>query len=281
MRMGRGIKPAESQLRQVRSDLPQRVAAWRAVIRPGDMADRILDRDKHPQWQGQRTKMVYSFPTNETLWTRYAELRAESLRAERGLADATEFYRRHREAMDEGAAVAWAERFNHDELSAIQHAMNLKLQDERAFWAEYQNEPLPEDTGEQDDLSADQIAAKINRLGRHEVPIGCNHLTMFIDVQQALLFYVVAAWESDFTGYIIAYGAHPEQNRAHYAARDAQPTLAQAAPGAGLEGSIYAGLDALTQNYLSREFHRDDGAAMRIERCLSDANWGLSTDVVY
>ena len=47
--------------------------------------------------------------------------------------------------MDDGAVVAWPERFNHDELSAVQHAMNLRLQDERAFWAEYQNEPLPED----------------------------------------------------------------------------------------------------------------------------------------
>ena len=28
------------------------------VIRPGDMADRILSRDHHPQWQGQRTRMV-------------------------------------------------------------------------------------------------------------------------------------------------------------------------------------------------------------------------------
>lgn len=251
------------------------------VIRPGDMADRILDRDKHPQWQGERTKMIYAFPANEKLWDRYAEIRAESLRAERGLADATEFYRQHQVEMDEGASVAWAERFNHDELSAIQHAMNLKLQDERAFWAEYQNEPLPEDTGEQEDLSADQIAGKVNRLGRGEVPIGCNHLTMFVDVQQTLLFYVVAAWEDDFTGYIITYGAHPDQNRAHFTARDAQPTLATAASGAGLEGSIYAGLDTLTQKYLAREFRRDDGAAMRIERCLVDANWGLSTDVVY
>jgi hypothetical protein len=41
------------------------------------------------------------------------------------------------------AAVAWPERFNHDEFSAVQHAMNLKLQDERTFWVEYQNEPLP------------------------------------------------------------------------------------------------------------------------------------------
>ncbi|WP_460167035.1 terminase gpA endonuclease subunit [Thermostilla marina] len=251
------------------------------VIRPGDMADRILDRDKHPQWQGERTKMVYQFPTNEKLWQRYAELRAESFRRGGHGEEATEFYRANREAMDEGAVVAWPERYNHDELSAIQHAMNLKLQDERAFWAEYQNEPLPEEVPEEDDLTAEKIAAKINRLGRGEVPVGCNHLTMFVDVQQTLLFYVVAAWEDDFTGVVIDYGAYPDQRRAYFTARDAQPTLSQVAKGAGLEGSIYAGLEALTHNYLGREWRRDDGAAMRIERCLVDANWGQSTDVVY
>ncbi len=136
------------------------------VIRPEDMADRILDRNKHPQWQGERTKMVYSFPTNEALWTKYAEIRADSLRAERGLVDATEFYGQHREEMDVGASIAWPERFNYDELSAIQHAMNLRLQDERAFCAEYQNEPLPEETPQEDELTIDQVAAKTNRLQR-------------------------------------------------------------------------------------------------------------------
>ncbi len=38
--------------------------------------------------------------------------------------------------------------------------MNLKLQDEAAFFAEYQNEPLPVDSAECDDLTADQIAGK-------------------------------------------------------------------------------------------------------------------------
>jgi hypothetical protein len=251
------------------------------VIRPDDMADRILGRDKHPQWQGERTKMVYSFPTNEALWARYAEIRAESLRAERGLTDATEFYRQHREEMDVGALIAWPERFNHDELSAIQHAMNLKLQDERAFWAEYQNEPLPEETPQEDELTVDQVAAKTNRLKRGDVPVGCNHLTMFVDVQAALLFYVVVAWEDDFTGYVIDYGAYPDQRRPYFTLRDAQPTLSQVAKGAGLEGSIYAGLEELTNHCLGREWHRDDGANMRIERCLIDANWGSSTDVVY
>ncbi len=32
------------------------------VVRPDDLADRILDREKYPQWQGERTKMAYAWP---------------------------------------------------------------------------------------------------------------------------------------------------------------------------------------------------------------------------
>ena len=251
------------------------------VIRPSDMADNILDRDKHPEWNGERTRMVYSFPTDEKLWERYAELRAEGMRNGDGGKAATDFYRENRNAMDAGAAIAWPERFNHDELSAIQHAMNLKLQDEAAFFAEYQNEPLPAETIDDDLLTADQVAAKTNGMQRGEIPLSCNHLTMFIDVQQKMLFYVVAAWEENFTGYVVDYGGFPDQQRAYFTLRDARQTLAASAKGTGLEGSIYAGLDTLTRDYLGREWKRDDGAAMRIERCLIDANWGHSTDVVY
>ncbi len=251
------------------------------VIRPSDMADNILSRDKHPEWNGQRTKMVYAFPANEKLWQQYAEVRAESLRAERHGEEATDFYGVNREAMDEGAVIAWPERFNHDELSAIQHAMNLKLQDEAAFFAEYQNEPLPAATAQDDELTADQIAAKFNRLRRSDVPIGCSHLTMFVDVQASILFYLVAAWEDDFTGYVIDYGTYPDQKRAHFTLRDVRQTLPIVTAASGLEGAIYAGLDRLTRDRLNREWRRDDGAMLRIERCLVDANWGSSTDVVY
>ena len=251
------------------------------VVRPDDMADRLLDRDKHPQWQGERTKMVYSFPTNEALWSKYAEVRAEGLRNDRGIVAATEFYRQHRAAMDEGATVAWSERHNPDELSAIQHAMNLRLQNEVAFWSEYQNEPLPEEQADDDLLTADEIAAKVSGLRRGEVPIGCTHLTMFIDVQAKALFWLVAAWEDDFTGNVIDYGTEPDQKAAYFTLRDIRRTLALAAPRAGLEGSIYAGLERLTDAALGREWRRDDGAMVRIDRCLIDANWGQSTDVVY
>ncbi len=251
------------------------------VIRPGDMADNILDRDRHPEWNGERTKMVYAFPTNESLWQRYAEIRAEGFRNGDGGSAATEFYRSNQAAMDEGAIIAWPQRYNHDELSAIQHAMNLKLQDEAAFFAEYQNDPLPEETVVDGMLSADEVAKKVNRLERGCISIAANHLTAFIDVQQKLLFYLVAAWEDNFTGYIVDYGCYPDQRRAYFTLRDARQTLETQAIGTGLEGSIYTGLEALTTQLLDREWKRDDGAAMKINRCLIDANWGHSTDVIY
>jgi len=140
--------------------------------------------------------------------------------------------------------------------------MNLKLQDEAAFFAEYQNEPLPEAQVGQNELTADQVAGKTNGLERGAVPVNCHHLTMFIDVQQNLLFWVVAAWEADFTGYCVDYGEYPDQQRPYFTLRDARRTLSEAAPGTGLEASIYAGLKALTMDYLGREWRRDDGAAL-------------------
>lgn len=251
------------------------------VIRPDDMADRILDRDKHPQWQGERTKMVYLFPKNEKLWEQYEKILSESLRADMGISQATEFYLAHREAMDEGAKIAWPERFNHDEVSAIQHAMNLKFQDEAAFWAEYQNEPMPDDDLFLDMLTPDQIIAKVNAYPRGRIPSSATHLTAFIDVQQKLLFYAVVAWGDDFSGYVVDYGEYPDQKRPYFTLRDAKLSMALYAKGAGLEGSIYAGLEKLTEQLLGREWMTDSKVQMKVERCLIDANWGQSTDVVY
>ncbi len=252
------------------------------VVRPDDLADRILDREKHPQWQGERTKMVYSFPANEALWTRYAELWRDGMRADRGIAEATEFYRANRGAMDDGAVIAWTERHNPDELSAVQHAMNLKLdRGEAAFWAEYQNEPLPEEQADNELLAVDQIMAKLNGHRRGEVPAAATHLTMFVDVQGKALFWLVAAWESDFTGYVLDYGTEPDQKVEYFTLRDVRRSLAMAAPRAGIEGAIYAGLERLTEAKLGREWQRDDGAQVRVDRCLIDANWGQSSDVVY
>lgn len=251
------------------------------IIRPGDMADIILNRNTHPDWNGEKTKMIYEFPKNMKLWDEYAEIRAEALRTDGNIQAATDFYLANREAMDEGAVVSWEARFNHDEISALQHAMNLKLQDEAAFQAEYQNDPLPEDLSDDTLLSVDEICGKVNGIARYRVPLACDRLTMFIDVQKTLLFYTVVAWTEDFTGAVIDYGAWPDQHRRQFSLADANPTIQSTFPKAGFEGGLYSALTRLADEYLGREWEREDGAVLKIERALIDANWGQSTDIVY
>ena len=251
------------------------------IIRPGDMADIILNRNTHPDWNGEKTRMVDKFPINMKLWEEYAEIRADALREEGNFQRATDFYLANKEAMDAGAVVSWEARYNHDEVSALQHAMNLKLQDEAAFQAEYQNDPLPEDTFDESLLSVDEICGKINGIVRGKVPLYCDKLTMFIDVQKALLFYTVIAWADDFTGAVIDYGAWPDQHRRQFSLADANPTIHSKFPKAGFEGGLYSALTKLTDDYLGREWEREDGALLKIEKALVDANWGQSTDIVY
>ena len=251
------------------------------IIRPGDMADIILNRNTHPDWNGEKTRMVYRFPTNMKLWEEYAEIRAEALRTEGNFQKATEFYLANREAMDAGAEVSWEARFNHDEVSALQHAMNLKFQDEPGFMSEYQNDPLPEDMDDDALLTVDEIASKVNGLRQGNVPLACDRVTMFIDIQKALLFYTVVAWSENFTGAVIDYGAWPEQHNRMFTLSAANPTIQMRFPGAGLEGCIYGALDALVNEMLSRDWKREDGAILKIERAMIDANWGSSTDIVY
>ncbi|HQL55799.1 MAG TPA: phage terminase large subunit family protein, partial [Phycisphaerae bacterium] len=179
------------------------------------------------------TKLVYAFPANEKLWDEYARLRAEGLRTGKGLKPATAFYTGHREAMDAGAVVAWPERFDpKTELTALQHAMNLKLRDEEAFAAEYQNEPVMEQF-EDERLTAEQVAEKITGRPRGEVPLAATRVTAFIDVHDKLLFWCVCAWQEDFTGYVIDYGTFPDQKRLYFTLRDATATLAATFRGQG------------------------------------------------
>jgi len=245
-------------------------------IYDGDLADQVLDHEKNPEWDSECTKLVYAFPTDEKLWDEYANIRRS-----RGPAAATEFYRRHREAMDAGAVIAWPARYDsRTEASAIQHAVNLKLKvGPEAFASEYQNEPVAEQINDQV-VTVDQVCEKINGRKRSEVPEACTKLTMFIDVHDRLLFYCVCAWEENFTGYVIDYGTFPQQRRHGFTLKTATRTLGRAFPGAGTDGAIHAGLEKLVTTYLSREWKRGDGL-MKIDRLLVDMGYkpGIVADV--
>lgn len=249
------------------------------VIRRGDMADAILDRDKHPEWHGERTKMVYKFPTSD-LWTKYAEIRADELKNDGDGSKATEFYRLHQKEMDAGAEVAWPQRKNEDELTALQHAMNLKFRDEPAFFAEYQNEPMQEVVSVAS-IDPEELMQKINHLEQGTAPSYCEYLTGFIDVHKDLLYWIVCGWRSDFTGAIIDYGCYPDQGRPYYTLSSARPTLSDLIPGAGLEASVLEGLQAVTSELFTRLWPRSGGGNMQLDLCFIDAGWGQTTDLIY
>jgi hypothetical protein len=250
------------------------------VIRPDDLADRLLDRARHPSWQGERTALVYEWPTRDDLWGQYAELRRQGQRDGSGTDAATAFYAEHQADMDAGSKVAWPARKHDDELSPLQHAWNLRIdRGENAFFAEYQNQPVADDIAS-DKLDKRGLALRVVPPARAIVPSGHNALTAFVDVQEKLLFWLVASWGESFGGRIVAYGTYPDQGVSFFDAAHAKKTLARAAGNAGFEGALRAGLDEVARLLLGRDWLREDGAKLRIERMLVDANWGQSTTVV-
>jgi hypothetical protein len=246
------------------------------VICPGDLADRVLDPKRHPMWQGERMKMVYAFPEAAELWAEYRRVQVEG-----GPDAATAFYKARRAEMDRGAKVAWPERFPEGKLSAVQHAMDLYLDDRASFMAECQNEPEEErDAGEVVELDAAEVAAKVNGLPRGVVPPTCSLLTAGVDVQKEVIFATVTAWDASFGGSVIDYLAFPKQSRAHFTAADPRPRLSDLFPNLTEEGRIYAGLKAAADLVLSRTYAQDGtGNPLPVSLALVDS--GDWTDTVY
>jgi hypothetical protein len=242
------------------------------IISPGDLADRFLNRERHPEWQGTRTQMVYAWPTNTALWGRYAEIWKESMRQEHGGTEATEFYRQHREEMDRGAVVAWPERHDEKCLSTIQQAFNLRLISESMFMAEYQNTPMLPDAGDLPQLTASQIAERCNGIPRGTAPVRAEHITAAIDLHDTLLYWAVVAWTPTFTGFVLDYGAYPGQPSRIFTLRKAAPTLADVHPG-GREACLRAGLTVLAGKLIGKFWPREDGTSLRITRLLIDSGY--------
>lgn len=245
------------------------------VIEEGDLADRLLNPDLYPEWNAERIPFLKSFPERLDLWERYGELRADSLRRFGDLREASKFYKANRAEMDRGAVVMWESRFEPGELSAIQHAINRKLRDEAAFWAEYQNNPRQTQDEETRIQSPLEIQQKTNGLDRTRALPGSEVVTAFIDVQAKALFWLVAGWRSDFTGSVLDYGTFPDQGgRRYYQLSDIAKTIPKRFPRAGEDGAISAALRQFIPELLSRSFVReDDEVELSPSLVLVDANW--------
>jgi len=257
------------------------------VIERGDMIDVLL---ADPAWQGERVAMVKSWASrHDKDWLgQYADLRRNYDRTNpedqrRAHEAATDFYRKHRTRMDRGCVVSWEACYDPDtEISAIQHAYNILIDyGPETFAAECQNQPMTDTDRDEELLPSAQIATKVNGLPQRQVPAQHNHLTAFVDVHKKLLYWMLVAWSDSFDGAIIDYGVYPRQSKPYFTLSEARKSMAVVHRGHGVEGAIYAGLETLTDEILTRDYIRDDGAALRVERCLIDSGWGPMTDLIY
>lgn len=245
------------------------------VIRQGDLAHRLLDRDKHPDYHGETTRMLESFPERLDLWEEYREIQVESFMNEGAGEEATEFYESNRPEMDGGAIASWPEKFikKKGEISAIQHAMNLYLVDEDAFFAECQNDPRDGQDESASSIDPDELAKRMVNVKRSVIPANSTILTAFIDISKKVLWYMVCAWEPDFTGAVVDYGVWPNQKTRYVTLESAKVTLQSVNPGKGLESSLLNGLRELVNDLVYKDWVTETGATMNIERLLIDEGW--------
>lgn len=251
------------------------------VIRRGDMADEILDQTKHPDWQGERMRMLRAFPADMGLWDRYGEIRADSLRAHGDIREATAFYAANREAMDAGADVAWPARFEPGELSGLQNAMNLYYRDKESFFAEYQNEPMPDDAGPTERITAELVWSRMDGSARGVVPDWADRVTAFADVQERVLYYAVMAFGPDFRGHVVDYGTWPGQARRYFTRRDAAPTYDDIHPGMAKDPSVREAVRETAALVFGTAWRKADGTAVPVEWMMVDSGWGEHTAAVY
>lgn len=253
------------------------------VIRRDDLAERLLNPELHPQWQGARCKLINAFPSNEEAWETYRKIRREAQEAgDDYVAISNEHYVANRAALDAGAVVAWPARKKADEISAVQHAMNLRIdRGEHIFFAEYQNDPGAAADAEAETLRAPDLLRRLNAVPKGMVPRGAQYLTAFIDVQDKCLWWMVVAWSEDMTGAVVDYGTDPDQASAYFTLREVRRTLEKASPGSGLQGAMRAGLERLLHRLCSQPWQIEGGGTMAIGRAMIDANYAASTEVVY
>lgn len=285
------------------------------VIREGDAADTYLDPLKKPDFLGERCAMVKSWPagvtdyeiTNDTTagkyWNTYAELRRTGLRDKGHTRDATDFLKKHQSSMEKGFVVSWLHRYDkRSEISAQQHAMNLRLQLGPMFLPEYQNIGRRLVEAADTMITAEQLMNKVVDYKRGQVPPNCQQIVAHIDVQDEVLFYLVFAFDYDFNGVFIDYGTWPDITLPYFTKDQTaswssitnlffkrHPELRSKAfrtsggkVRAPLEAKLYWALGELVTFLKAKQYPRQDMAkkGLNISYITIDTRWGQGSEAV-
>jgi len=266
--------------------LPGAGEAWSClmtmtVIEPGDVADRVLDRDKHPDWHGVRHAALDSLPDESAmeLWFEWNQIREACLRRDEDLTQAHKFYRKHMTAMKSGSGIVWKDGYDTDRfVDPLEQAMDWFFRDRQGFWSELMNNPAGFIVDGSPQLDRDTVAERKHHLPAESVPIEAEYITAFIDVQGKCLFYEVRAHAKNSTSWVIAYNTFPGQPRSYYTLSDLKLTLDSAYPQhATLQARLTAAIKDLATILFNKEWQREDGHILRMNVAGIDANWETDT----
>jgi hypothetical protein len=182
------------------------------ILKADDMASRILDREKHPEWHGRVRGMIQAWPKewkkmNHGLWGEYFTVVKEAQRKEKGQKAQNDFYKANRAKMDKGAKVDHVLDPATGCLSSLQYAMDLYCnRGEEVFMAEYMNDPIESDASIYN-LTPDLIKSRV-REGQKvlHVPDWGKVIVAATDINQYGLHTAIIAFGNDQSAAVIWYG---------------------------------------------------------------------------
>ena len=251
------------------------------VIYENDVASRLLDRERSPEWRGDTCSLVPVMPKNMDWWYKYRDRRGELARNEQPLDELTELYRQEQHIADEGCVMSWPARFEPWQASGIQYAMDLWAKNEAAFLSEYQNRPKSKELEGAVALKPDKLREQLSHVPHWIVPDWAEFLTAFIDVQGNMLFYLLAAWSRQLRGTVIGYDAWPSQGRSYFTKADSRISLQASYNAATEEHALAIGIQDLSVKLLERSFQTQTMGARSVDLVMIDAGYHRSTDMVY
>lgn len=236
------------------------------IIKKGDMVSRCLDRKRSPLFRGQTTSILQAMPVNMGEWEKYFErYHYGMLQEPPTMSYANQFYEENRELLEEGCVPTWPQRMQDNEVSAIQHAMNLYALDRKTFFAEYMNQPV-DAVEEITFLTSQEIVQKQHRYKRLECPIEVTKVVVFCDVQKEFLIWSMVGFTDQFSGYLLDYGTYPEQAGRTWEKSKTPDLLTRMYPDMSEDGRLYRAItdfiDAVFKTRISRP---DDGTFLQVD----------------
>ncbi len=185
------------------------------VVAKNDLADQLLDRKLNPDWRGEKTAMLESFPkhmdnAHDSLvnWEEWNKVRIEGLNEDDDGLSAITYYIDNTEILEEEAITTWDGIQKKKHPSPLYSAMELYFKNPKGFYSEYQNDPQDENDSSQK-LERDVVLKALNGLEINQIQEGFNIETIAIDLNDYALSWSYCAFKNDMTTNIVNYGQYP------------------------------------------------------------------------